>query len=231
MVAEQMRRIGFVPRQTMGRHPVVRTDRISVTEAMLSAVTARSVLEVGAGDHSFAPAIRTPDTTWMTVDAAPPADFLCDLNVENVSLPFPDARFDLVVCTELLEHMLWPHLLLSEIRRVLLPSGRLVASVPNAASLTYRLSWVLGRVPSCAASGNMPAALGGNAYQWIDGSLTGGHVIDFTFKRFAALLGFSGFEPMEWKGSGLIWHWQIAPKWAIPPSFASNIIVSARPVG
>ena len=46
-------------------------------------------------------------------------------------LPFDDVSFDAVFCLELLEHVMMPVTLLSEIRRVLKDDGRAVVSVPS----------------------------------------------------------------------------------------------------
>ena len=48
----------------------------------------------------------------------------------DAPLPFADGSFDLVVCTETLEHVRDLQLLLSEIRRVLEPGGRLAVTTP-----------------------------------------------------------------------------------------------------
>lgn len=45
-------------------------------------------------------------------------------------LPLPDNAFELVVCTETIEHVRDVQLLLSEARRVLRPGGRLAVSTP-----------------------------------------------------------------------------------------------------
>ncbi|MFH1502746.1 MAG: class I SAM-dependent methyltransferase [Candidatus Eisenbacteria bacterium] len=60
------------------------------------------------------------------------------LDVDHDPLPFPDASFDVVACTEVLEHLRFPALALAEIRRVLKPDGRLVGSVPNGTRLRNR---------------------------------------------------------------------------------------------
>jgi SAM-dependent methyltransferase len=60
-------------------------------------------------------------------------------------LPFPDARFDVVVAGELLEHLRSPEGVVAEARRVLRPGGRFVGSVPNFFRLRNRLSFLAGR--------------------------------------------------------------------------------------
>jgi 2-polyprenyl-3-methyl-5-hydroxy-6-metoxy-1,4-benzoquinol methylase len=51
-------------------------------------------------------------------------------NVES-GLPFADARFDIVLCLDLLEHVHKRDLVLAEIRRVLKTGGLLLLGVPN----------------------------------------------------------------------------------------------------
>ncbi|MFH1502357.1 MAG: class I SAM-dependent methyltransferase [Candidatus Eisenbacteria bacterium] len=58
-------------------------------------------------------------------------------------LPFGDSEFDVVVLSEVLEHLPYPELTLGEIRRVLRDGGTLVGSVPNGARLRNRLSFLL----------------------------------------------------------------------------------------
>jgi SAM-dependent methyltransferase len=48
----------------------------------------------------------------------------------NAALPFSDTRFDVVLLAETLEHLPYPRITLSEIRRVLKPGGLFVGNVP-----------------------------------------------------------------------------------------------------
>lgn len=64
-------------------------------------------------------------------------------NLEE-KLPFPDKMFDLVVCKDLLEHLLNPESLLKEINRVIKPDGKLIVSVPNHFYLFFRLRLLFG---------------------------------------------------------------------------------------
>lgn len=211
----------------MHRHEVFRSDRIRVTEQLIRKVDASRILEVGAGDFSFVH-LKQPGSSWIRADFAPPCDVVCDFGASDATLPFPSAQFDLVVCTEVIEHLLWPQQLLGDIARVLLPQGSILISVPNIASLSYRAAWLLGHVPSCAASANLPLELDSTTYRLADGRLVGGHVIDFNRRRLLRLLGHCGFVAENCMGSGIFWHRQILPYWMVPPAFASNLICLAR---
>jgi SAM-dependent methyltransferase len=195
---------------------------------MLRGLKMDKVLEIGAGDYSFDYVKDSKNTSWIKADFAETCDVICDFNSSGLTLPFAAGEIDLVVCTEVVEHLLWPQRLLKEISRVLVYKGKLLVSVPNVTSLTYRLAWLMGRIPSCAASGNLPLELGSTAYSKGDGELIGGHVIDFNMKRFLRLLKLSGFRTIIVRGSGIIWHRQILPSWIVPTSLSSNIICLAE---
>jgi len=210
------------------RHDVYKTDRLTVSETMIRGLRPHNVLEIGAGDFSFDYMRNMAAGAWIKADFALPCDVICDFNSVSLSLPFSDQQFDLIICTEVLEHLLWPQQLLKEAHRVLTPKGKIIVSVPNITSLSYRFAWLMGRIPSCAASGNLPPELGSTAYRKNDESLVGGHVIDFDLKRLQGLLNLTGFKAVIIRGSGIIWHRQILPHWLVPPSLSSNIICLAE---
>lgn len=212
----------------MQRHEVFRSDRIQVTEDLIIAVNANRVLEIGAGDYSFDYTRSKEGASWTKTDFEPPCDVVCNLNSDKLILPFDGESFDLAICTEVLEHLLWPQRLLTQVHRVLGPAGKVLVSIPNITSLSYRLAWMLGRIPSCAASGNLPPELGSTTYAKGNGEFVGGHVIDFNLRRIVQLLEIAGFVPEQIRGSGIIWHRQIVPSWIVPPTLSSNIIVLAR---
>lgn len=60
-------------------------------------------------------------------------------------LPFKDNTFDVVVCGELLEHVLIPEIILAEIKRVLRQQGKIIGSVPLVYHLQNRLRVLRGR--------------------------------------------------------------------------------------
>jgi 2-polyprenyl-3-methyl-5-hydroxy-6-metoxy-1,4-benzoquinol methylase len=57
---------------------------------------------------------------------------------DGARLPFPDDAFNVVVCSEILEHVPDLDAVLSEISRVLVHGGRLYATMPNSLSDVWR---------------------------------------------------------------------------------------------
>lgn len=49
---------------------------------------------------------------------------------DGKTLPYPDATFDAILCTQVLEHVFEPQKFLREIRRVIKPGGKLILTVP-----------------------------------------------------------------------------------------------------
>ncbi|MDQ6861491.1 MAG: methyltransferase domain-containing protein [Verrucomicrobiota bacterium] len=64
-------------------------------------------------------------------------------NLNTDALPYPDASFDLVTCTEVIEHLEHFRAPLREIARVLRPGGIFVVSTPNVLNLRSRLRYLL----------------------------------------------------------------------------------------
>ena len=71
---------------------------------------------------------------------------LIDADLDR-GLPSMDARFDVIVCADVLEHLRDPAALLRQLRGVLAPGGRLIASLPNSGHLYFRLVTLSGRFP------------------------------------------------------------------------------------
>mgnify|MGYP000037495575 FL=1 len=71
------------------------------------------------------------------------------LRGDALHLPFADATFDRVICSEVLEHIPNYLAVLAEINRVLKPGGKLCVSVPRAwpEYLCWRLSWDYHNTP------------------------------------------------------------------------------------
>ncbi len=63
----------------------------------------------------------------------------------NQSLPFKDNSFDVVVMAEVLEHLPYPNITLSEIKRVLKTNGKFIGNLPLAYHLKDRWQIIRGR--------------------------------------------------------------------------------------
>jgi ubiquinone/menaquinone biosynthesis C-methylase UbiE len=61
-------------------------------------------------------------------------------------LPFGAASFDVVLCTEVLEHVLDPTVVIGELLRVAVPGGRIVISIPNEDNID-RAKRMLRQIP------------------------------------------------------------------------------------
>lgn len=70
----------------------------------------------------------------------------CDLGSEPV--PFDDDYFDLIIFSEVLEHILAPPSdVLKQLRRIMRKNGKLIISVPNIAGLDRRIWLLFGVTP------------------------------------------------------------------------------------
>lgn len=71
--------------------------------------------------------------------------YVCD--IENEQLPFKDDYFDLVVFSEVIEHLIDPNIVLEKIHQILKKNGLLIISTPNIAYIQYRLELLFGKLP------------------------------------------------------------------------------------
>ncbi len=74
--------------------------------------------------------------------------FLKPIRADIHKLPFKNDTFDLVLISEVIEHIISPEQIVSEISRVVKDKGYLIISCPNTAAIQFRLSILLqGRSP------------------------------------------------------------------------------------
>ena len=120
----------------------------------------RKILDVGCGDGRLGRAIRANcpnivihgcdlSTAALTRSEGLDRQYVVDLNWE--ALPEPGESFDLVIASEVIEHLIMPDRVLEELTRLLKKGGHLLLTVPNVAFWRFRVQALNGQVPSVTA--------------------------------------------------------------------------------
>jgi methionine biosynthesis protein MetW len=115
-------------------------------------------------------------------------------NIEE-RLPWDDGYFDVIVLSDVIEHVvnLWPAM--EEISRLLKPDGHVVLSTPNIACLKARLLLLLGVFPASKPKEGFALRTNAELHD-------GGHVHYFTFSMLDHLFARYGFAKVEKFGLG-----------------------------
>lgn len=131
-----------------------------------------------------------------------------DLN-SSPFLPFKDGAFDVVICKDILEHLLEPMAVLQEVRRVLKDDGYAVISVPNHFYLPMRIRILLGK-------GLMWKSIGSDHSRYYE-EWNYMHIRFFTYKGFRRFLQAAGFRPEKWFWDfGTLAHYNSPDMWLEP---------------
>jgi len=102
----------------------------------------------------------------------------------NDGIPFPADRFDVVVASQIIEHLRNTDGFLKEIKRVLKPTGYAVISTPNLAAWHNILHLLLGKQPPVATVSD----------DMFPENEAHGHLRVFTKSELIKLLRFHGFR-------------------------------------
>lgn len=101
----------------------------------------------------------------------------CDL--DNAAIPLEDDYYDVVIFTEVLEHIFAPATdVLNEIGRIMHRGGKLILSVPNIAAINKRIKLLLGITPLKHPDVQMKK-------DWVHGH---GHIHEYTMKEIISIL-------------------------------------------
>ena len=84
------------------------------------------------------------EVTSIDVESNYPCAEIIDANKD---LPFTDSSYDLIWCSEVLEHLERPTHFRAEIDRLLKPGGKLVLTTPNSAFWFYKVAALFGKTP------------------------------------------------------------------------------------
>jgi 2-polyprenyl-6-hydroxyphenyl methylase/3-demethylubiquinone-9 3-methyltransferase len=121
----------------------IRSSRISLNG---------SVLDIGCGPGWLAARLydagfnRISGCDWLSETGLSPNDIhkfeysRVDLNAHD--LPYPSQSFDVIVCSDGLEHLENPARMLREMERVLSPHGNIFITLPNISNIFERLHFL-----------------------------------------------------------------------------------------
>ena len=121
-------------RAAVGRRlhsPPVNTSRVRLREFAAEAAAVGQdksfkVLDAGAGKMPYADLFDHVTYEAADIDDNPELNYRCDI----AEMPMPDDTYDLVFCSQTLEHVTDPVKVLTELRRVLKPGGQAWLSAP-----------------------------------------------------------------------------------------------------
>ncbi|HEX3394740.1 MAG TPA: class I SAM-dependent methyltransferase [Acidimicrobiales bacterium] len=163
------------------------------------------ILDVGCGDGTItAQAARRAqpadavgvDWARSAVDAAARQGVKAvRTTVDGGGLPFAPGSFDVVLMSEVIEHLVDPDLALAEARRVLAPGGTLLLSTPNLAAWFNRVLLLAGVQPVFSEVSRL--GVFGRP-----GSQVVGHLRLFTARALTEVLVAHGFTAVRLVGAG-----------------------------
>jgi SAM-dependent methyltransferase len=135
------------------------------------------------------------------------------LRGDAYKIPFEDNLFDVVISFELIEHLLDPKKLLSEINRVLKENGAVILSTPNLSYIFNRLSLLFG-------SGK--GFFGDQGIRYPDQEI---HIRFFTFRSLKNLLSKHGFKVVYETGAHFPLPITVFPKILQEPLFSLKLML------
>lgn len=63
-------------------------------------------------------------------------DFFVQGNIETMELPFEHGSIDIILCLDVLEHLIDPWVVVKRLKQLLKPGGSLIASIPNVCNFS-----------------------------------------------------------------------------------------------
>jgi len=227
--------------RAIGSDPAAYQARV-VADVLARRGGARVLLDVGCGDGTTAEVLRACLATegsrpfiagvdWSSVaaTAAGRRGFaVVRGTADDGRLPFRSESVDVVVVSEMIEHVVDTDAVLEEARRVLVPGGALVLSTPNLAAWYNRALLAVGVQPVFSEV-SLRGIYGRPGREVV------GHLRLFTRRALSELLAASGFEEVGIVGA----PYHDVPRPFRPldrllcrtPGLASILVAAARKAG
>lgn len=180
----------------------------------------KKVLDVGCASGYLAERLKKNECYVVGIEideaATKTAKQFCDNiivgDVEQLNeLPYPSKFFDVIVYSDILEHLKRPDLVLIKFKKYLAPKGCVIASIPNVARFEVRLKLLLGK------------------FDYTDtGHLDVTHLRFFTIKTAKQLLESTGYKVEKVDYTGLASRISVLK--LFPTLFANQIILIAKSI-
>jgi len=125
-------------------HYPIYVEKIRLIEQILNALPrTSSIVDLGCGEGLLVEKYRAQGYDIRGFDLNYQSEFVTKADILNLDLP--DNSVDVVMALDVIEHLNFADqvLALDEIRRILKPGGRLVATMPNLAHFSGRLVYLL----------------------------------------------------------------------------------------
>ena len=113
----------------------------------------KKVLDMGCRDGILTRHfIKNNEVTGLDIDKLALEACKNNLNIKTIwadfslQIPIPTSSFDVVIAGEVIEHLPYPEITISEVSRILKPEGLFIGSVPNSYHLKNRLRVLKGRL-------------------------------------------------------------------------------------
>lgn len=175
-----------------------------------------NVLDVGCGQSPYKFLLNANQTKYFGIDIADAEKF--DYNNSDITpfngedIPFENAKFDAVICTEVLEHVQNYQKLINEIYRVMKPGATAIVTIPWSARYHYIPYDFFRYTPSSLKT--MFAKFGKGKIK-----ARGSDISNIANK--VIVLWFRNLLPAQ------IWKWILVPVWvALLPILATVVLIA-----
>ena len=137
-------------------HHTLSNDRFRKTLALVKECQPRNILELGFEDPAISEAIvKDIGAKYTGVDISPVSVRAAkdqglnaiQLDASSEPLPYATDSFDLILCSEVIEHLYNPDFAVEQLKRVLRPSGKMIITTPNLAAWYNRFLLLAGIQP------------------------------------------------------------------------------------
>jgi methionine biosynthesis protein MetW len=182
--------------------------RIKRVLKIIKGVSGKQLLDIGCGDGFFTILLKDSIGAEEVVGIEIASEGIKALEAKGIKaykldidediFPFQDSYFDVVNCSEIIEHLFNPDHMLQEIYRVLKPGGICIITTPNLAGWPSRLALLLGYQPYPTAVSPTHESAGKLFIKGYEGQW--GHIRVFTLKALKELINLYQFKIIGVKG-------------------------------